>query len=307
MSNQHLHQLKIRCPACDTGRLRMTPETALSAQCDHCQAGFPLARGFLDLRPDTSQHRTFSQKLMEWKPLVNRYESRWWRSGFLSAWLFGISFREEQSLIFQLADLQGDERVLDLACGPGTYTLPFARQLPEGYVAGLDLSVPMLVKGATKIREAAIGNVLFLHGNAEHLPFPDDEFHHVNCCGALHLFADLPRALKEIHRVLKPGGRMTATACRNWFPAGFAQTLAASHHRHFGVRLFRARNLESHLRQAGFGKVRWHHKKRYWMVLSAAKVAGLDIDEQQIPEQGDWQAEKLSPTGSGNHNPRRVA
>jgi hypothetical protein len=126
MSNQHLHQLKIRCPACDTGQLAMTPETALSVQCDHCQAGFPLAQGFLDPRPETSQHRTFSQKLMEWEPLVNRYESRWWRSGFFAARLFGISFREEQSLIFQLADLQGDERVLDLACGPGTYTLPFA-------------------------------------------------------------------------------------------------------------------------------------------------------------------------------------
>jgi ubiquinone/menaquinone biosynthesis C-methylase UbiE len=246
------------------------PQKAPWLECENCQAEFSLAEGFLDLHPDTIQCRSFAQRLMEWPPLVALYESRWWRAS-CAAWLFGLSFQEERALIMQSAGLQGQERVLDLACGPGTFTLPFARQLPEGLAVGLDLSVPMLTLAVAKTRKATLNNVLFVHANAEHLSFADNEFHHVNCSGALHLFSDLPQALREIQRVLRPGGLMTATACRNPRPGAWINILEKRHHRHFGVQLFRPEALQRQILHAGLTQVRWLHKKRYWMIFSARK------------------------------------
>ena len=82
-------------------------------------------------------------------------------------------------------------------------------------VVGLDLSLPMLRTAVRLAREERMSNLLFLHGSALDLPLADDRFDAVNCCGALHLFPDVSRALFEIHRVLVPGGcRFTVAAFR---------------------------------------------------------------------------------------------
>jgi ubiquinone/menaquinone biosynthesis C-methylase UbiE len=56
--------------------------------------------------------------------------------------------------------------------------------------------------------------VVLIHGDALDLPFPDERFEAVNCCGALHLFPDVPRSLEEIRRVLTPGGRFATAVYR---------------------------------------------------------------------------------------------
>ncbi len=268
-----MRNLRIVCPTCKTEQ--QLSESAINSglHCTRCHAFFPVTSGFLDLLPEDTHRRNIPQRLMEWKPLINMYESRWWRKSDFFVFFTGISFQQEYDVILQAALLNGHESLLDIACGPGIYTRPLARRLEHGFVVGFDLSVPMLSYASSRAQSSGLENVLFIHGNAVELPFSDNEFECVNCCGALHIFPDIPRALSEIHRVLKPGGRFTMAAFRNWLPGQFSKKFADWYARHVGVNYFRPEDLEAYFKQIGFTGTICHHAKRYWLVMSAMKPA----------------------------------
>jgi ubiquinone/menaquinone biosynthesis C-methylase UbiE len=92
-------------------------------------------------------------------------------------------------------------RVLDVACGPGTFGRRIAS--PSKEVFGIDVSMGMLRQGA--IYTAKEGNVHFARARVEALPFENGLFDATLCCGSLHLFADTVIALREIARVMRPG------------------------------------------------------------------------------------------------------
>lgn len=215
--------------------------------------------------------RSRAQRLMEWKPLIEIYESRWWRKSGLFALMTGITFEGEYENIVGALELDGDELLLDLACGSGIYSRPLARLLDRGRVVGLDLSTPMLSYAARKARDQGIGNLVLVRASAMDLPFPDDEFDRVNCCGALHLFPDFSMAASEILRVLKPGGIFTTAVFRNWLPGRVSRKLADIQYRRGGAKNFQPDELESLVVNAGFERFRFHHGKRYWQIASAVK------------------------------------
>ena len=102
-------------------------------------------------------------------------------------------------------------RILDLACGPGTLTIPMARDLNgAGEVIGIDLAEGMLAVG----RQAAGGRSLpvrFLRMDIENLQFPAATFDAVSCGHGLHFLPNLGRALREVRRVMKPNARFAAS------------------------------------------------------------------------------------------------
>lgn len=98
-----------------------------------------------------------------------------------------------------------------------------------------------------------------MRGDASSLPFRGNAFDWVNCCGALHLFRDLPRALAEVHRVLAPGGRFTLAAIRVGEGA-LDRAASMLRRRLLGVASFRAVELESRLREAGLGEFELLHE-----------------------------------------------
>jgi arsenite methyltransferase len=100
------------------------------------------------------------------------------------------------------------ERLLDVACGFGASALLAARER-ECRVIGIDYGEEA-VAGAREAAEAAglADRVGFVVGDAEGLPFADDEFDAVLSECSLCTFPDQPRALAEIRRVLRPGGRL---------------------------------------------------------------------------------------------------
>ncbi|WP_433801409.1 methyltransferase domain-containing protein [Actinomycetospora sp. CA-084318] len=100
--------------------------------------------------------------------------------------------------------LVGGETVLDLACGPGTLTRRLARAVGRrGLVLGADLSESMLARAA---RSTAFVQVDFARVDAMALPYRDAAVDAVSCSLCLHLVPDLPTALGEITRVLRPAG-----------------------------------------------------------------------------------------------------
>ncbi len=123
-----------------------------------------------------------------------------------------------------------------------------------------------------RAREERVGNLRFVRGSALDLPFPPERFDVVNCCGALHLFPDVPRALGEVRRVLRPGGRFTVATFRR--PEGAVADLLNGWRRTvIGIDAFTPRDLESWLRAAGLDDVRRRHARRDWQIMSARKPA----------------------------------
>lgn len=113
-------------------------------------------------------------------------------------------FRQWAPRVAEAARIAPGQRVLDVACGTGVLARETAiRVAPAGYVAGLDRNEGMLAT-AGRITPA----VDWKSGRAEQLPFPDADFDAVVSQFGLMFFDDRTQALREMRRVLKPGGRL---------------------------------------------------------------------------------------------------
>jgi ubiquinone/menaquinone biosynthesis C-methylase UbiE len=97
------------------------------------------------------------------------------------------------------------EAALDVACGTGIVARLAAKRMRRGRVAGLDLNTGMLAVAQSMPTEGAA--ITWIDGSALDLPFPNDTFDVVFCQLGLQFFSDRPKALGEMHRVLKPAGR----------------------------------------------------------------------------------------------------
>ena len=104
----------------------------------------------------------------------------------------------------ELMNIPPDARVLDVGCGSGWATRLMAAKARNGRVVGIDISDEMVTLSAETSRE--LSNVEFRVASAEALPFADGEFTHAFSMESLYYYADMPTALKEIRRVLSPGG-----------------------------------------------------------------------------------------------------
>jgi ubiquinone/menaquinone biosynthesis C-methylase UbiE len=105
-------------------------------------------------------------------------------------------------------------RVLDIGCGSGWATRLLAEYAANGRVVGIDISDEMV--SLARESSSACPNVEFKVASAEHLPFHDDEFTHAFSMESLYYYRDLPQALKEILRVMKPGGLFVAVVDLYW-------------------------------------------------------------------------------------------
>ncbi|MFI8933305.1 class I SAM-dependent methyltransferase [Streptomyces sp. NPDC053474] len=113
--------------------------------------------------------------------------------------------QSEHEFLFE--SIRSGEKVLDIGCGTGRFTVPMADKGAD--VSGLDISRPMLDVAERKLRERGLSADL-REGDMAHLPFADASFDTVTSMLALmHIpLQDRPAVFAEVHRVLRPGGRM---------------------------------------------------------------------------------------------------
>ena len=172
--------------------------------CRGCRSVFPIRNGYLDFQPDSAEQVTPIQALMQCAPIVDfLYDDIWRPIGYFIA--SKHSFPKD---VDRIAALIPKHRgvILDLACGPGTFTRRIARRFPESTVIGFDLSPQMLERAVRLTKKENLNNVFYMRGSALAMPFKPESFDAVTCCGALGLFTNQDQAMSEISRVLKTRG-----------------------------------------------------------------------------------------------------
>jgi ubiquinone/menaquinone biosynthesis C-methylase UbiE len=111
-------------------------------------------------------------------------------------------FTEQAQSVLEHAPAGGD--ILEVAPGPGYLAIKLART-GNYRVTGLDVSTSFVQIARQKAAEAG-AQVDFRHGNVSAMPFDDESFDFIVCCAAFKNFSDPVGALREMHRVLRPGG-----------------------------------------------------------------------------------------------------
>jgi arsenite methyltransferase len=163
-------------------------------------------------------------------------------------------------LVREALALEGGHRVLDVGCGPGFYAAELLSDVgSNGAVVGVDSSPAMLAAAARRCE--GLGDASFHEGSAISLPFDDRAFDRALCVQVLEHVPDVPGALAELHRVLRPGGRALVWdvdwSTLSWHsaePARMQRVLRAwdLHLAHPAL----PRTLAAALRAAGFTEVR---------------------------------------------------
>lgn len=121
---------------------------------------------------------------------------------------------EDLTQLVYIANLRGDECVLDAGSGAGHTALALAAGV--AHVTAVDLSAAMLAQGRRQANERGLNNIIFEIGDVEALTFGDGGFDLVASRYSAHHWPHPQRALSEFRRVLRPGGRVLLSDIVSW-------------------------------------------------------------------------------------------
>ena len=122
----------------------------------------------------------------------------------------GVDRSWRRRALREIVDAGRAQSILDIACGTGDFSLAIAgRMHPDSRIIGLDLSEGMLAVMRDKVAKAGLQDKISCEqGDSEAMRFADDSFDVVTIAFGIRNFAHREAALREILRVLKPGGRL---------------------------------------------------------------------------------------------------
>ncbi len=119
----------------------------------------------------------------------------------------GIDKRWRKKAIASLREHSPSD-ILDVATGTGDFAIETAKINPR-HITGVDISAGMLEVGRKKILERGLADLIdFVQADSEDLPFTDESFDAITVSFGVRNFQNLKRGLSEMHRVLRPGGRL---------------------------------------------------------------------------------------------------
>ena len=116
--------------------------------------------------------------------------------------------RDEKSLrlLVALSGISSSDRVVDVACGPGFLTLAFAEKCK--HVVGVDATDELLSIARSEATRRKIQNTDFVLGDANRLTLPEKSFDAASCRAAFHHFPDPAGVLRQIRKLVRPGGKI---------------------------------------------------------------------------------------------------
>jgi ubiquinone/menaquinone biosynthesis C-methylase UbiE len=127
--------------------------------------------------------------------------------GWITGWIMPIFHNSVYKLISPVLKLKSDDDLLEVGCGSGDFLKRYAYNVRS--IAGLDLSEVMIKIASRKNRKRiAAGTAEFVKGEASTLPWDNNSFSVVTSMGSFIAFPKPLESLKEMHRVLRPGGRV---------------------------------------------------------------------------------------------------
>jgi ubiquinone/menaquinone biosynthesis C-methylase UbiE len=130
-----------------------------------------------------------------------------WSDGYDRSILQRLLFGPSHDRLLKLLEGTRPHRVLDVGCGTGRVFELLAEGGTVQEVWGLDLSGSMLKHGVARLQRFN-GAVRLIQGDSERLPLEANTFDVVTCSNCFHHFPDQERAVREMHRVLKPNGML---------------------------------------------------------------------------------------------------
>src|SRR3954447_2418155 len=179
----------LRCPSC-TGSLDESPPVLT---CTDCGASYAFRDGILVIKEETHDNNRVAQEFYD-SPLWPRF--RFWEK---FTWFCNGGERRARYQVLRHLPQQPGLRLLDIAVGDGVY-VPW---MPEDWrITGVDIAWSQLQGCRTR---AGNRPLRFIQGEAESLPFRDDQFDSVLSIGAFNYFNDPEGALREMTRVARPG------------------------------------------------------------------------------------------------------
>ncbi|NJD20930.1 MAG: methyltransferase domain-containing protein [Gemmatimonadetes bacterium] len=131
--------------------------------------------------------------------------------GFLGrvvAWRLGISNRTANAWTLEQLDIRPADRVLEVGFGSGKTLLEAAARAWPGLVAGIDPSETMLAVASRRCAHLPSGRVELKLGDIEAIPYPDASIDKAYAVQVIPYLQDPTVGLRELHRVLRPGGRV---------------------------------------------------------------------------------------------------
>jgi ubiquinone/menaquinone biosynthesis C-methylase UbiE len=157
---------------------------------------------------------------------------------------------DDDRWLVELLDVQPEDRVLEVGFGPGVAIELIAARATRGLVAGVDPS-DVMVRQASKRNLQAVeaGRVQLRQGTVLELPFPDSSFSKALALHSIYFWPSLEQGLRELYRVLAPGGRL-AIGVRMYQP--HAGRLTPSR---YGLIADQVRDIKSILEAIGFRDV----------------------------------------------------
>ncbi|MBF0232926.1 MAG: methyltransferase domain-containing protein [Desulfamplus sp.] len=176
-----------------------------------------------------------------------------------SRWSFYVDATTRNTI--ERINIKSTDKILDVGCGTGSLLYRLASSCPDAKLSGVDLVPEMLKVAHQRLPE----NVMLCAGLAEHIPFENNHFDIVISCNMFHYIRHPSLALKEMYRVLRPGGQLVLTDwCHDYITCQVCELyLRLSNRAHF--RIYRTGECKGLLEQAGYTDVQIEKFKINWL------------------------------------------
>ncbi len=197
-----------------------------------------------------------------------------WSRTYDSPTLQRLTYRPIHDAVMRRLRRDRPGSVLDLGCGTGQLTERLVREFPDARVVGLDLSVGMLDEAADRLDTRPAARLVC--ADAERLPLGPASFDAVVCTESFHWYDDQGLALREIARVLRPGGRLIIVSIATLTEAGDRLLRRATRRAGAPIRALPPHRLRRLAVDAGFDVVDQRRIPRAglvpWPVLTEARL-----------------------------------